>query len=159
MKIKDKWLKNYPMIDYKKVDCKKIKSSVGEKLSEQKGEVIYMKSKRFKPLAIVCAIIAVSAASIFTVNAATDGAIVNTVKEWFGNVTVQIDGEEVEVPAKFKKIEGNDEYDDYVKCEIELDNGANDGKQHEIIFEYSDSDNDLEYNDSNIDETLATDNK
>lgn len=150
MKTKDKWLKNYPMIDYKKADCKKIKNSVGEKLSEQKGEVIYMKSKRFKTLAIICAVISVSAASIFTVNAATDGAIVDTVKEWFGEVTVYIDGEEVEVPAKFKKIEGND---DCIECEIEIDDGNDDGEKHEMVFIYSD-----ERFDSDTDETSATEN-
>ena len=105
MRSKDKWLKDYPMIDYEKADCKRIRNSVGEKLSEQKGEVIYMKKRSFKPLAIIGAVLAVSAASVFTVNAATDGAVVNKIKEWTGNVTVYINGEEVEMPAKIKEIE------------------------------------------------------
>ena len=46
MRSKDKWLKDYPMIDYEKADCKRIRNSVGEKLSEQKGEVIYMKKEK-----------------------------------------------------------------------------------------------------------------
>ena len=41
MRSKDKWLKDYPMIDYEKADCKRIRNSVGEKLSEQKGEDVY----------------------------------------------------------------------------------------------------------------------
>ena len=60
MRSKDKWLKDYPMIDYEKADCKRIRNSVGEKLSEQKGEVIYMKKRSFKPLAIIGAVLAVS---------------------------------------------------------------------------------------------------
>ena len=131
--MKNKWLKDYPMIDYKKADCKKIKNSVGEKLTEQKGEVIYMKHKRLKPIAIIGAILAVSTASIFTVNAATDGAVVDTVKEWFTNVTVYINGEEVELPAKIREV-NEDDYG-YKEIEVEIDDGQLDDEHHEMIFE------------------------
>lgn len=142
MKSKDNWIKKYPMMDYQKIDCKKIRNSVGEKILKQKGEVIIMKHRKFKTLAIVGAVMAASAASIFTVNAATDGAVVKTVKEWIANVTVFIDGKEVEVPAKMKKIEGND---DYMECEIELevDDGDGDNEQHIFIYEEGDAEKPL----------------
>ena len=115
MRSKNNWLKKYPMINYKKADCKKISNSVREKLSEQKGEVIYMK-RSFKPIAIIGAVLAVSFLSVFTVNAATDGAVVDKIKEWKQNITVYINGKKVEMPVKIKQIG-----DDYIGYEIEID--------------------------------------
>ena len=135
MRSKDKWLKDYPMIDYEKADCKRIRNSVGEKLSEQKGEVIYMKKRSFKPLAIIGAVLAVSAASVFTVNAATDGAVVNKIKEWTGNVTVYINGEEVEMPAKIKEIDGDE---DCRIIEFEIDDENSDDNVNIEYYEYYD---------------------
>lgn len=115
MRSKDKWLKDYPMINYKKADYKKIRNSVGEKLKEQKGEVIYMKKRSLKPFAVAGAVLAVSAMSIFTVNAATDGAVMDKVREWTSDITMLVNGEKVEVPAKIK------EYgDDYIEFEVEF---------------------------------------
>ena len=133
MRSKDKWLKDYPMIDYEKADCKRIRNSVGEKLSEQKGEVIYMKKRSFKPLAIIGAVLAVSAASVFTVNAATDGAVVNKIKT--GNVTVYINGEEVEMPAKIKEIDGDE---DCRIVEFEIDDENSDDNVNIEYYEYYD---------------------
>ena len=135
MRSKDKWLKDYPMIDYEKADCKRIRNSVGEKLSEQKGEVSYMKKRSFKPLAIIGAVLAVSAASVFTVNAATDGAVVNKIKEWTGNVTVYINGEEVEMPAKIKEIDGDE---DCRIVEFEIDDENSDDNVNIEYYEYYD---------------------
>lgn len=135
---KNKWLKDYPMIDFKKADCKKIRNSVGEKLSEQKGEVIYMKHRRLKPLAVIGTIIVVSAASLFTVNAATDGAVVDTFKEWIENVTVRINGEEVEVPAKVKQGTSSDGKT-YTEFEIEVE--EDDEGRNEIMFEIQEDEN------------------
>jgi hypothetical protein len=115
MKRNDKWLKMYPMINCEKADIKKIKDSVGDKLSEQK-EVIYMKQKRFKTAAIIGAIVAVSAVSVFTVNAATGGAIVDKITETWSNVKCTINGEEVEMPAKVKEVG-----DDYIIYEFDVD--------------------------------------
>lgn len=132
MRLKNKWLKDYPMMDYKKVDCTKIRNSVGEKLSEQKGEVIYMKKRSFKPLVVIGAVIAVSAMSVFTVNAATDGAIMDKVREWTSNVTMIVNGEKVEIPAKIK------EYgDDYMEFEVEFGDGD---EVNEAIIEFSEED-------------------
>lgn len=142
MRSKDKWLKDYPMIDYKKVNCKRIRNSVGEKLSEQKGEVIYMKKRSFKPLAIIGAVLAVSAASVFTVNAATDGAVVDKIKEWTGNVTVYINGEEVEMPAKVIDV---DEDRRIVEFEVDDENGDDDVNiEYYEYYDESDIPDDLE---------------
>lgn len=135
---KDKWLKSYPMIDYQKANYKKIKNSVGEKLSEQKGEVIYMKQRRLKPLAIIATIFAVSAASLFTVNAATDGAVVDTFREWIENVTVHINGKEVEVPAKVKQGTYSDGKT-FTEYEIEVDDENE--NENKIMFEIQEDEN------------------
>lgn len=142
MRSKDKWLKDYPMIDYKKVNCKRIRNSVGEKLSEQKGEVIYMKKRSFKPLAIIGAVLAVSAASVFTVNAATDGAVVDKIKEWTGNVKIYINGEEVELPAKVIDV---DEDRRIVEFEVDDENGDDDVNiEYYEYYDESDIPDDLE---------------
>ncbi len=135
MRLKNKWLKDYPMMDYKKVDCTKIRNSVGEKLSEQKGEVIYMKKRSFKPLVVIGAVIAVSAMSVFTVNAATDGAVVDILKEWTGNVKLYINGEEVEVPAKIKKIDVDE---DRRIVQFEIDDENDDDDLNIEYYEYYD---------------------
>lgn len=137
MRLKNKWLKDYPMMDYKKVDCTKIRNSVGEKLSEQKGEVIYMKKRSFKPLVVIGAVIAVSAMSVFTVNAATDGAVVDILKEWTGNVKLYINGEEVEVPAKIKKIDVDE---DRRIVQFEIDDENDDDLNIEYYEYYDESD-------------------
>ncbi len=130
MRSKDKWLKKYPMIDYKKINSKNIRNSVSEKISKQKDEVILMKNKKFKTFAIVGAIIAVSATSVFTVNAATDGAITKTVEEWIDNITVFIDGKEVGVPAKMKRID-----DSCVEFEVEIGSDDENGdNEHNIMI-------------------------
>lgn len=142
MRSKDKWLKDYPMIDYKKFNCKRIRNSVGEKLSEQKGEVIYMKKRSFKPLAIIGAVLAVSAASVFTVNAATDGAVVDKIKEWTGNVKIYINGEEVELPAKVIDV---DEDRRIVEFEVDDENGDDDVNiEYYEYYDESDIPDDLE---------------
>lgn len=143
MRLKNKWLKDYPMIDYKKVDCTKIRNSVGEKLSEQKGEVIYMKKRSFKPLVVIGAVIAVSAMSVFTVNAATDGAVVDILKEWTGNVKLYINGEEVEASAKIKKIDV-DEDRHIVQFEIDDENDDDLNIEYYEYYDESDIPDDLD---------------
>lgn len=137
--MKNKWLKEYPMISCEKADYKKIKSSVGKKLTIQKGEVIHMKHKKIRPIAVAGAILAVSAASIFTVNAATDGAVVDTVREWVQNVTVYINGEEVELPAKVREVDSNG--DGYTEFEFEIDDEIEDGENNAFVFEFSEGEN------------------
>ncbi len=78
---------------------------------------------------------AVSAASVFTVNAATDGAVVNKIKEWTGNVTVYINGEEVEMPAKIKEIDGDE---DCRIVEFEIDDENSDDNVNIEYYEYYD---------------------
>lgn len=153
MRSKNKWLKDYPMIDYKKADCKKIRNSVGEKLTEQKGEVIYMKKRSFKPLAIIGAVLAVSAASVFTVNAATDGAVVDKLKEWTGNVRICINGEEVEVLAKIKEIDVDE---DRRIVEFEVDDENSDDDVNIEYYEYYDE-SDIP-DDLDVDMEISTEN-
>ncbi len=145
MKHKNNWLKKYPMIDYQEADCSKIKNSVRKKLSEQKDEVIYMKTRKFKSFAIILAVVGISAASFFTVNAATDGAVVDTVKDWIGEVTIFIDGKEVEVaPSNIKKGTVNGE--DYLEYEFEINDGNSDDDEHNVqVFEFREEKDSVTY--------------
>lgn len=74
----------------------KIKMSVRENIvCNDESEEIRMKTKktRIRPLIIAAAIVAISAASVVSVNAATDGAL-------FSKIKVIINGEEVEKEAE-----------------------------------------------------------
>lgn len=68
-------------------------------------------------------------------NAATDGAVVNKIKEWTGNVTVYINGEEVEMPAKIKEIDGDE---DCRIVEFEIDDENSDDNVNIEYYEYYD---------------------
>lgn len=74
----------------------KIKMSVRENIvcnDESEELIMKTKKKRIKPFIIAAAIVAISAASVVSVNAATDGAL-------FSKVKMIVNGEEVEKEAE-----------------------------------------------------------
>lgn len=115
MKPNKGFIGNYKMIDYKKIKKSVIRKSVRHKLENVKDEVIIMKMSKLKKLAIAGAIAAVTLVSFTTVNAATDGAVMEKITETITNVRLKINGEEVEMPAVVKEVG-----DDYIEYEIEI---------------------------------------
>lgn len=108
----------------------KIKMSVRENIvCNDESEEIRMKTKktRIRPLIIAAAIVAISAASVVSVNAATDGAL-------FSKIKVIINGEEVEKEAEI------------------IDNG--DGSiTYQFNVDEDESNMSIEFNDEVINET------
>ena len=80
-----------------------IRKSVRDKLKRMKGEVKIMKMSKLRKLAVAGAIAAATLISFTTVNAATDGAVINKITETITNVRFIVDGREVEKTAVVKE--------------------------------------------------------
>lgn len=99
------------ILGYKMLDCKKIKKSsvkraVRKKL-EMKDEVIIMKKSKMKKLAIIGAIAGTALISFTTVNAATDGAVMDKISDTFSNLHILINGKEVDKADVIKSEDGD----------------------------------------------------
>lgn len=127
MKADKEFIFGYKMLDYRKIKKSAVRKSVRNKLENSKGEVTVMKMSKLKKLAIAGAVAAVSIVSFTTVNAATDGAVMDKITETITNVRIKINGEEVEVPAVVKEVG-----DDYVEFEVEVSGDDDD----EVTVEY-----------------------
>lgn len=127
MKADKDFIMGYKMLDYKKIKKSAVRKSVRNKIDNSKDEVTVMKMSKFKKLAIAAAVAAVSVVSFTTVNAATDGAVMDKITETITNVRIKINGEEVEVPAVVKEVG-----DDYVEFEVEISGDDDD----EVTVEY-----------------------
>lgn len=127
MKADKEFIFGYKMLDYRKIKKSAVRKSVRNKLKNSKGEVTVMKMSKLKKLAIAGAVAAVSVVSFTTVNAATDGAVMDKITETITNVRIKINGEEVEVPAVVKEVG-----DDYVEFEVEVSGDDDD----EVTVEY-----------------------
>lgn len=133
------------------------------------------KSKRkvsFRPFLIAAVIIALSLVSLVTVNAATDGSVVEKLEEAVQSVRVFIDGKEkspddVEYDYSKKVVDGKevDHYGfklddgDYVEFDVESDGrwaavlhagdavvGEEDGTQHQFKAQVSNGNGEIELN-------------
>lgn len=91
MKRNDNWSQSFAPLNTAECDPIRIAGSVREKINTEKGRNITMKTnkRRIKPLVIAAAVAATAAVSMVSVNAATDGQLVEKIK-------VFIDGEELE---------------------------------------------------------------
>lgn len=148
MKADKDFILGYKMLDYRKIKKSAVRKSVRNKIDNSKGEVIVMKMSKLKKLAIAGAVAAVTVVSFTTVNAATDGAVMDKITETITNVRLKINGEEVEVPAVVKEVG-----DDYVEMEIEVSGDDND----ELTVEY-DGDFDISQNSDDPSEFIIEEN-
>lgn len=128
MKADKDFIMGYKMLDYRKIKKSAVRKSVRNKIDDSKGEVTVMKMSKLKKLAIAGAIAAVSVVSFTTVNAATDGAVMDKITETIQNVRLKINGEEVEVPAVVKEVG-----DDYVEVEVEV--SGDDGDELSVEYD------------------------
>lgn len=95
---------DYRLLEYKKIRKYTIRKSVRDKqLKRMKGEVKIMKMSKLRKLAVAGAIAAATLISFTTVNAATDGAVINKITETITNVRFIVDGREVEKTAVVKE--------------------------------------------------------
>lgn len=129
----------YEMLDCKKIKKSQVKKAVRKKL-ETKDEVIIMKKSKVKKLAVIGAVIGTALLSLTTVNAATDGAVVDKISDTFSNIRIFVNGKEVDkddVNAVLKyddgdtivfEVEGDENgeitiegiYDESEECEVTI---------------------------------------
>lgn len=76
-----------------------IKAAVMERIA-QESEEKKMKHRFLRPFIIAAAVVSVSAASLVTANAATDGAVIDTITKV---ITIFVDGKEVEIEAEYSE--------------------------------------------------------
>ena len=103
MKRSKAFIMDYRLLEYKKIRKYTIRKSVRDKLKRMKGEVKIMKMSKLRKLAVAGAIAAATLISFTTVNAATDGAVINKITETITNVRFIVDGREVEKTAVVKE--------------------------------------------------------
>lgn len=108
------------ILGYEMLDCKKIKKSAVRKAVRKKlktkDEVVIMKMSRMKKLAIAGAVTGTVLLSFTTVNAATNGAVMDKISDSFTNIRIFINGKEVEKEAVVKYDDG-----DTIVVEVEGD--------------------------------------
>lgn len=97
------FIMDYRLLEYKKIRKYTIRKSVRDKLKRMKGEVKIMKMSKLRKLAVAGAIAAATLISFTTVNAATDGAVINKITDTITNVRFIVDGREVEKTAVVKE--------------------------------------------------------
>ncbi len=124
MKSNKGFIGSYKMLDFKKIKKSEIRKSVRNKLED---EVIIMKTTKLKKFAIVGTILAVTLISFTTVNAATDGAVIDKIGQTITSIRIKINGEEVDVPIVVE------ESDDVIKYKIDV---PDEDEQVEIEYEF-----------------------
>lgn len=82
MKRNDNWSQDIAPLNTAECDPVRIAGSVREKINAEKGRNITMKTnkRRIKPLVIAAAVAATAAVSMVSVNAATDGQLVEKIR-------------------------------------------------------------------------------
>ena len=94
MKRSKAFIMDYRLLEYKKIRKYTIRKSVRDKLKRM---------NKLRKLAVAGAIAAATLISFTTVNAATDGAVINKITDTITNVRFIVDGREVEKTAVVKE--------------------------------------------------------
>ncbi len=136
-----KWICGLKMLNMYKPNRDLIEDSVREKLRGQEGDIV-MNKKRFKPLLIAVAAVGMTFVSALTVNAATDGALSDKILKTIENVSIKINGKDVDVTGGVEKQDenGNTYYEFYV--DDSSDGNASvktypDGKDGNAYYEFN----------------------
>lgn len=92
-----------------------IKAAVMKRVSHESEDKTMKKHNIFRPLLIAAAAVSVSAVSLVTANAATDGAVVDGITKMF---TIIVNGEEIAVEAKYSEYDEGDMHIEQYEFEI-----------------------------------------
>lgn len=126
MKRNDNWSQDIAPLNTAKCDPVRIAGSVREKINAEKGRNITMKTnkRRIKPLVIAAAVAATAAVSMVSVNAATDGQLVEKIRLF-------INGEEQELDVSKLKTGVDSDGNTYYEYHV-------DGTESEVSIEVND---------------------
>ena len=97
MKKNDNWSQSFAPLNTAECDPVRIAGSVREKINAEKGRNITMKTnkRRIKPLVIAAAVAATAAVSMVSVNAATDGQLVEKISLFINGKEQDIDNSNI----------------------------------------------------------------
>lgn len=98
--------------DKRKAD---IKAAVMKRVSQESEDKNMKKHNFFRPLLIAAAAVSVSAVSLVTANAATNGAVVDKITKMF---TIIVNGEEYTVEAKYSEYDEGDMHIEQYEMEV-----------------------------------------
>lgn len=98
--------------DKRKAD---IKAAVMKRVSQESEDKNMKKHNFFRPLLIAAAAVSVSAVSLVTANAATNGAVVDGITKMF---TIIVNGEEYTVEAKYSEYDEGDMHIEQYEIEV-----------------------------------------
>lgn len=113
MRKSNDWAKEITPIDLQTCDSERICGTVRDRINAEKGSVITMKkNRRIKPLIIAAAIAAATTVSMITVNAATDGQLVEKIRLF-------INGEELDIDSSNIKTGVDENGDQYYELQVE----------------------------------------
>lgn len=126
MKRNDNWSQDIAPLNTAECDPVRIAGSVREKINAEKGRNITMKTnkRRIKPLVIAAAVAATAAVSMVSVNAATDGQLVEKIRLF-------INGEEQELDVSKLKTGVDSDGNTYYEYHV-------DGTESEVSIEVND---------------------
>lgn len=122
-----------------------IKSAVMKRVSQESEDKTMKKHNFFRPLLIAAAAVSVSAVSLVTANAATNGAVVDGITKMF---TVIVNGEKYTVEAKYSKYDEGDMHIEQYEMEVPGSDGGVIG--YSFVYE-TDGDADVDFSIADID--------
>lgn len=122
-----------------------IKSAVMKRVSQESEDKTMKKHNFFRPLLIAAAAVSVSAVSLVTANAATNGAVVDGITKMF---TVIVNGEKYTVEAKYSKYDEGDMHIEQYEMEVPGSDGGVIG--YSFVYE-TDGEANVDFNIAGID--------
>ena len=145
MKRKDHWSQSFAPLNTAECDPVRIAGSVREKINAEKGRNVTMKTnkRRIKPLVIAAAVAATAAVSMVSVNAATDGQLVEKIRLF-------VNGEEQELDAS--KVTKGVDSDGNTYYEYHIDEDTDSEVSVELKGDVSDADDNGVQYEMNVDE-------
>lgn len=108
-----------------------IKAAVMKRVSQESEDKNMKKHNFFRPLLIAAAAVSVSAVSLVTANAATNGAVVDGITKMF---TIIVNGEEYTVEAKYSEYDEGDMHIEQYEMEVPGSNGDDMTIGYSFIF-------------------------
>lgn len=108
-----------------------IKAAVMKRVSQESEEKNMKKHNFFRPLLIAAAAVSVSAVSLVTANAATNGAVVDGITKMF---TIIVNGEEYTVEAKYSEYDEDGMHIEQYEMEVPGSNGDDMTIGYSFIF-------------------------
>lgn len=137
----DNWSQSFAPLNTAECDPVRIAGSVREKINAEKGRNITMKTnkRRIKPLVIAAAVAATSAVSMVSVNAATDGQLVEKISLFINGKEQDIDNSNIkkgvdENGDQYYEFHVNEDTDSEVSVELrgDVSDADDNGIQHKM---------------------------